>query len=79
MKNRIYRKRAIRYIEPEPNNPIYLKYTLKPCSVCGRLLPDSLDFFSIHAVREYRYRRPECRTCRAKQMRQKHKEKAGAV
>lgn len=67
-----YAPRGLRYIEPDPKSLNYAKCQTKPCSVCGRVLPDHPDFYGIHAVREYRYRRPECRTCRAKSMRENH-------
>ena len=66
-----YERRKPRYVEPDLEN-YPLGIHRKICSECGRLLPDHPDFFGIHAVREYRYRRPECRSCRAEMMRDKH-------
>ena len=69
---------ARRYIEPDGNAPEYRDCRRKRCTICGRGLPNHPDFFSVHTViaphkREvYRYRRPECRTCRAASMRAKH-------
>ena len=65
---------ARRYIEPDGNAPEYSDCRRKRCTICGRSLPIHPDFFGIHAVREYRYRRPECRACRAASMRAKHAE-----
>ena len=71
---------ARRYSEPDANAPEYSDCRRKRCTICGRSLPNHPDFFSVHTViaphkREvYRYRRPECRTCRAASMRAKHAE-----
>lgn len=59
-----------RYIEPDATAPEYAGARLKKCTMCGRRLPDTPDFFGVHAVKEYRYRRPECRKCRAEQYRE---------
>ena len=61
-----------RYIEPDASAPEYAGARLKKCTLCGRRLPDTPDFFGVHAVKEYRYRRPECRSCRAAQKREYH-------
>lgn len=65
-----------RYIEPDATAPEYAGAARKSCSICGRVLPDLPDFFSVHTViapdkrNVYRYRRPECRKCRAEQCRE---------
>lgn len=62
-----YAPRGKRYIEPNPDDKKYAKVALwKHCTKCERLLPDHPDFFGLHAVKQYRYRRPDCRTCAAK-------------
>lgn len=68
-----------RYIEPDATAPEYAGAARKSCTKCGRVLPDLPDlpdFFSVHTViapdkrTVYRYRRPECRKCRAEQYRE---------
>ena len=65
-----------RYIEPDASAPEYAGAARKSCTMCGRVLPNHPDFFSVHTVNSpdrrnvYRYRRPECRRCRAEQCRE---------
>ena len=66
-----FAQRPRKYVEPDPNDPKYKDGFFKVCTVCERTLPCDPDFFSVHAVREYRYRRPECRSCRSEMMREK--------
>lgn len=69
--------RPRRYIEPDANDQKYVGIGTKPCTVCGRVLPSHPDFFGTHTViapnkRDvYRYRRPDCRSCRAEGMRRR--------
>ena len=65
-----------RYIEPDASAPEYAGAAQKSCTMCGRVLPNHPDFFSVHTVivpgrsTPYRGRRPECRRCRAEQCRE---------
>ena len=74
--------RPRRYIEPDVKDQKYVGVNTKPCTVCGRELPDHPDFYSktssvINNGRTvYRYRRRDCRLCRSDEMRRQREGKA---
>ena len=74
--------RPRRYIEPDVNDQKYVGVNTKPCTVCGRELPDHPDFYSKtssvapNGRDVYRYRRRDCRLCRSDEMRRQREGKA---